>query len=180
MESELIALAGKRAENLFENGKHCCSEAVLTVCNQGFGGGVAPELCRPLSAGFCGGMGNGDGVCGALSGAIMALGLFLSPGSRGKLSGKKFRRIVGMFHESFVEKFGSSCCNVLIEDFGRDRKNRRRYCCSLTGAAAEECVRLILDFRPELAGNADREFLERHISKLGGIVKSHFPENQSW
>lgn len=170
-EAELAALAGKRAENLFENGRYCCSEAVLAVCNHGLNGGVDPAVCRSLAVGFCGGMGNGNGECGALAGAIMALGLFLSPTSNGTLNAKKFRRVTGEFYDYFVENFGSSCCSELIEPYAGNRKGRRCYCRTLTGVAAQECVRTILRFRPELTGRADRSFLARRVSKIAAMFQ---------
>ena len=76
---EIVLLVKQRAENLFTNLRLCCSEALLLVLNHGFNGGLSSEQAKQLGAGFCGGMGEAGCTCGALSGAIMGLGLLVGP-----------------------------------------------------------------------------------------------------
>jgi C_GCAxxG_C_C family probable redox protein len=167
---ELARLAAGRAENLFQNHALSCSEAVLLVLNRGFGGGLSDETCLGLGSGFGGGIGNSGCVCGALSGAVMALGLFLGPGHAEGLGKKDFRRLAGDLHDRFRERSGSVCCRELIADFRSHRSQRRLFCQDLTGWIAEETARLILTGRQGLVAAADREFLAGRDSRLAVLL----------
>jgi len=61
-----------RAAALFQEGC-CCSQAILAVFGERFH--LDREMAMRLAAGFGGGMGRQGGVCGAVSGAVMVLGL---------------------------------------------------------------------------------------------------------
>jgi hypothetical protein len=52
---------------------------LLLMLNNGFNGGLSSQQMKQLGAGFCGGMGEAGCACGALSGAIMGLGLLVAP-----------------------------------------------------------------------------------------------------
>jgi len=168
---ELVRLAGDRAENLFRNHGLSCSESVLLVLNRGFGGGLPDETCLGLGGGFGGGIGGSGCVCGALSGAVMALGLFLGPGLPEGMNKKDFRRLVGGLHDRFRERSGSVCCRELIADFRQRKNERKTFCRGLTGWTAAETARLVLVERPELAGRADRGFLAGEESRFAGLLK---------
>jgi C_GCAxxG_C_C family probable redox protein len=169
-QEELSRLVGLRAENLFQNHGLNCSESVLLVLNRGFGGGLSDEACLGLGNGFGGGIGNSGCVCGALSGAVMALGLFLGSGRSEGLGKKDFRRLVGDMHDRFRERSGSVCCRDLIADYRHRKSERRLFCKGLTGWIAGETARLILVRRPELVGEADREFLAGRDSRFAALL----------
>src|SRR5210317_2306610 len=102
---DIIKLVHQRAENLYENYKLCCSKSLLLVRNHGFNGGLSSEQAKQLGAGFCGGMGEAGCTCGALSGAIMGLGLLVGPHTKSGPSKKIFRNLSKKMHDSFHEKF---------------------------------------------------------------------------
>lgn len=168
---ELVELAARRAENFFKEHRLSCSEAALLVINLGFKGGLTAQQALCLGSGFGGGVGGSGCVCGALSGAVMALGLFLGPSCPDGLGKKKFRKLVAGFHGSFLEKSSSVCCRDLIADFKKDRKGKAFLCRSLTGNCTGEAVRIILEERPELAERADMEFLKIHDSGIAVLLK---------
>ncbi len=168
---ELAELTARRAENFFKEHRLSCSEAALLVVNLGFGGGLTTGQALCLASGFAGGVGGGGGVCGALSGAVMALGLFLGPAGKNGLGKKKFRKLVGNFHDSFREESGTVCCSDLIVDFRKDRKGQALFCRGLTGRCTAEVVRIILQERPELAGKANLEFLQGHDSGVAAVLQ---------
>jgi C_GCAxxG_C_C family probable redox protein len=60
------------ADALFQQG-FSCSQAVLSVFAQDFG--LDRDLALRISQGFGAGIASTDGICGALSGAIMVIGL---------------------------------------------------------------------------------------------------------
>lgn len=169
--NELAELAARRAGNFFKEYRLSCSEAALLVVNRGFEGGLTTEQALNVASGFAGGVGGSGCVCGALSGAVMALGLFLGPASKHGLAKKKFRKLVGHFHDSFREESGTVCCRDLIVDFRKDRKGQAFFCRGLTDRCTGEVVRIILQERPELVGKANLEFLQGHDSGVAVVLQ---------
>ncbi len=168
---DLARLAGERAGNLFSAHGLSCSEAVLVVLDRGFGGGLGGEAALGLGSGFGGGVGGSGCLCGALSGAVMGLGLFLGAGCWEKHDKKEFRQLVADLHESFRVRSGSVCCRELIADFRGKRTERKHFCGDLTGRVAQEAARIILAQRPELTEKADRIYLSGRDSRIGAVVK---------
>ncbi|MBI5556020.1 MAG: C_GCAxxG_C_C family protein [Deltaproteobacteria bacterium] len=156
---ELVQLAVERAANFYEAHRLCCSEAVMVMMNQGFDGGLSAEAALQLGAGFCHGMGGAGCSCGALSGAVAALGLFLGPHGGDGFRKKRFQQIIREMHDRFRARFRSTCCRVLTRKARHDDKAQRANCLELTRGGAEIAVRLLLEARPDLVGAADRNFL---------------------
>lgn len=167
---ELADLIGERAGNLFTAHGLSCSEAVLVVLDKGFGGGLGIEAAMGLGSGFGGGIGGAGCVCGALSGVVAALGLFLGPGRWAGHDKKAFRLMVAGLHDRFRERSGSTCCRQLIADYRGKRTERKHFCADLTAWAAREAALLILAARPELAGSADLPFLSGRDSRFSALV----------
>jgi len=169
---EIIELIRQRAENIFENCKLCCSESLLLVLNHGFNGGLTSEQAKQLGAGFCGGMGEAGCTCGALSGALMGMGLLVGPHAKDGLGKKSFRLLAKKMHDRFHAEFSSTCCRVLIKDFDRSSKDRSRFCSHLTGTAAAFAAELLLAARPELLQRLQADYLVARDSKLTGFLKN--------
>ena len=167
----IIKLVRQRAENLYENHKLCCSESLLLVLNHGFNGGLSSEQAKQLGAGFCGGMGEVGCTCGALSGAIMGLGLIVGPHTRSGPGKKKFRNLSKKMHDRFHEKFSSTCCRTLIKPYDKDKKGRSCFCSNLTSATAALAAELLLEFDPELAKHAQKDYLASKDSKISRFFK---------
>ncbi|MBW2466958.1 MAG: C_GCAxxG_C_C family protein [Deltaproteobacteria bacterium] len=170
-QSEIIELVRQRAQNLYENNKLCCSESLLLVLNHGFNGGLTTEQAKQLGAGFCGGMGKAGCICGALSGAIMGFGLLVGPHAKGGMNKNKFRKLAKLMHDRFHDKFSSTCCRVLIEPFDKDKKSRSRFCSNLTVETAVLAAELLLEAKPDLVQNLQKDYLVRKDSKLTGFIK---------
>lgn len=167
---ELVGLIRCRAENLFETHQLLCSEAVLYVINHGLKGGLSPELAIRLASAFPEGVGGAGCVCGAFSGALMALGLFLG---RQALNGRGARKVQAKgreLYELFRSKFGTTCCRVLTQAVGDDPKALFKQCAGHTGEAAALAAQIILAARPELIEQADWNFLASEDSKLAAGV----------
>ena len=105
-----------RAVVLFGSGFNC-AEAVLTVlCGRmkKLGrsySGVVPSV----ATGFGGGIGRSGGICGALSGVVLALGLMVRH-ERAEDFERKYKvyDLVSRVVRDFEREFGSSCCRDLI------------------------------------------------------------------
>ena len=167
----IAELASQRAMNLYDTQKLCCSESVIAVLNQVFHGGLTPEMAVRMGSGFCEGLGGAGCVCGALSGAVVALNVILGPDQPGGIRKGKFRKAVRRMHDLFKERNRATCCRVLTKKVRHDRKLHRENCKRLTGTGAELAVQVILENRPDLAREVDLEFLGDADSKLGGLFK---------
>jgi C_GCAxxG_C_C family probable redox protein len=169
---EIVELVRLRAENLFENNRLCCSEALLLVLNQGFNGGLTSKQAMQLGSGFCGGMGEAGSTCGALSGAIMGIGLLAGPHAGDGLCKKTLRQLARAMHDRFQQEFSSTCCRVLIKPFARDRKSRSTFCSGLTSTTAAIAAELLLAAMPGLADHVGLQYLASRDSKISGLLKS--------
>lgn len=159
-----------RTENFFEVHGLCCSEAIMYVINKGLRGGLDDETVLKIGNGFCGGMGGGEGTCGALTGAVSVMSLFLSPHNNNGLSKKKARLAAKELHDSFKEKLASINCNDLTKEFSHQKKARVKNCQKITGIGAELSATIILKNRPDLIAQADRAFLTANDSKLKALA----------
>jgi C_GCAxxG_C_C family probable redox protein len=166
-EPDLIQLIGRRAENLFSTGQMWCAETVLCTLNQGLQGGLPLHTARGLMSGFSQGLGGSGCMCGALNGAVAAVGLFLA-GCDGaeRLTEKKARQLCAGLHDQFKLQFGSACCRVLCRTGGDNAGQHHRRCASQTGFAAQAAARIILAQRPGLAKQADLAYLQKKDTRL--------------
>lgn len=144
--ADICRQVGEEARGLMLSGGLYCAPAVLAAVNRRLGGGLDDELVRRLTAGLPEGMASGC-TCGALSGAQLALGLFLGGRGHDKAMAASARSL----HDGFKAAHGSTCCRVLTRKVKGGRA-RKEHCAALTGLAAELASRLVLAARPELAG----------------------------
>jgi len=101
-----------RAEALFKEG-FSCSQAVLTA--YGEGSGVPGEILLKLATGFGAGVARMGLTCGAVTGAVMALGLAYGQTavSEGEAKEKTYA-FVQEFAERFIERHGALACRDLL------------------------------------------------------------------
>lgn len=165
---EIVQLVGQQAEKIFREHKLCCAESVMVVLNQAFGGDLTPEMALRLGSGFCHGMGGAGCTCGALAGAEMVLSLFLGPHQTDGMKNKKFEKVSKEMHDRFKSRFDATCCRILTK---RRKEKRGASCKELTIGGAEIVTELLLETRPELAGNIDMDFLKGDDSTLSTVVK---------
>jgi C_GCAxxG_C_C family probable redox protein len=170
-QEELLALAGERAANLYHVRGLCCSEAVILVLAKGFGASMSEESALSIGAGFCGGMGGGEGVCGALSGSVVGLGTHLAPNLKKGLSKGKMRQTASLVHDAFKNKYGSTRCKDLTEKFAGDKKAKLQNCGKITADTAVLAVELLLQQAPALARKADLEFLRERETRVSRLLK---------
>jgi C_GCAxxG_C_C family probable redox protein len=165
------ALIGERARNLFLSRQMYCSEAVLVTLNQGLGGSLEEYQALALAAPFSEGVGKSGCMCGALGGALLALGLFIG-GTTPARRRAAVQKASGDLMERFKTFFGSSCCRVLSKKNTGDSKSRFNQCARLTAQAAALAAELIIEHRPELEHVVDFCFLNVRDSATAGLVKT--------
>jgi C_GCAxxG_C_C family probable redox protein len=167
---EVAALIGERARNLFLSRQMYCSEAVLVTLNQGLGGGLEKYQALALAAPFSEGVGKNGCMCGALGGALMALGLFIG-GTSPVRRRATVQRASGYLLKRFKVRFGSSCCRVLSKRSAIDSTSHFDHCSELTAQAAALAADVIFAHRPELVHGVDFCFLNTRDSTAGAFIK---------
>jgi C_GCAxxG_C_C family probable redox protein len=139
----------EEAESLYASG-FCCSEGSLLAIARGLG--IESPSIPAIASGFCGGMARTGGACGALTGAVMGLGLALGRNSTEQATQPASHATQRLVRE-FREIFGSADCHVLVgfdpngeradinNAFNRD--GRRARCSLMTGTATELAAQII-------------------------------------
>ena len=100
-----------RAVEKFKNGLNC-SQSILSTFGPALG--LDEKSCIKIAAPFGGGIGHVQEVCGAVSGAVMAIGLRHGEGTEER---DKRDRIIGLaqeFIQAFTARHGSLRCRQLL------------------------------------------------------------------
>lgn len=167
----LINKIRQRTENLFMIRQLMCSEAVLTVLNQGLKGGLSPGIAVRITSGLPEGFGGSGCTCGALSAGIIALGLFLGRDGPGILNNRMVYTASRELHERFKTKFGSTCCRVLTKNIELGTKHHFEFCARHAGEVAEQTARIVLNHKPERLELADWTYLNQTDTKMHTRIK---------
>ena len=105
----------EKSTQLHEAGNNCC-QAVLGACCEKWD--MDADTAYRLGAFFGGGMRRGQ-VCGALTGALMALGM-----EYGDENNRKSTKSIELM-KAFQQEFGSVLCKELL---GEDGKKKKELC----------------------------------------------------
>ena len=89
---------------------HGCSESVLLAVSQEFG--IESEVIPKIASCFAGGIGNTGSVCGAVTGAVMAIGLIAEEGNSMDDYLKRLS-LVQEFRRRFEEEMKTINCHEL-------------------------------------------------------------------
>lgn len=137
------------AARLFAEG-HYCAEAVLMAGAKHLG--IQSEMMPAIATGFCSGLARTSGLCGALSGGVMVLGLAYGRERAGE-SVEQSYAATRMLLDAFRAEFGATGCSELLGcDLGtpegqldfRERRLGER-CLRYTAAAARLAAELADD-----------------------------------
>lgn len=149
MESQFVLNVRRSAEDSFTSGLYCAESVVLALADAQ---DIESELLPKIATAFCGGMSRMCGSCGALTGAIMGLGLKLGRSEAGQPVQPSYVATQRLIRE-FEQEFGARDCHVLLgcdlntpEGQATFRENRlSERCVKYTGKAAEIAARIILE-----------------------------------
>ena len=87
---------------------------------------VQSELIPKIASGFCGGIARTSGICGAVSGAIMAISIFCGRDLPDEPIDKAYVPVRKLI-ETFENKFGSTNCRELTGCDLSTEEGRKRY-----------------------------------------------------
>jgi len=159
---EAIKQRARKNFSLGYNCAECVTEAVLTLIDTGL-----PPEAKKMATGFGGGVGLYGDTCGALTGAIMAVGAVHGrsslPEGEGKEAVKKaadelygkpgLYRLFNQIPNQFLEKYGNTCCRDLTTKWHDSWlcRDHALYCRELITDAARLAAELAMTGREEAA-----------------------------
>ncbi len=145
----------EKAVNYFSQNLHC-SQAVLAAFAEECG--ITEEEALRLGSCFGGGMRKGE-VCGAVTGALMVLGLLHGEKSVGDTEGRQLsNKVNDLMMDRFKEKCGSYICNDLL-GYDITSEEGHKYCVN---------NKLFTEFCPKIVASAV-EVVEEIIQELKRI-----------
>ncbi len=105
----------QRARALFETGGYPCAESLLLAIAASQG--IQSDLFPQIASGLCGGLSHTGGPCGAVTGAILGLGLIVGVHEPGVDHNPTYA-VTQRFMEAFKARFGSiNCADLTGCDF---------------------------------------------------------------
>jgi len=128
---------GKAAENLFLSGWNCSEAVFLAVCRQ------AGQTDCPvrLMTGLGNGLGGSEGTCGALTAAVVALGLQYGRRNPDEAAKQLAYAKAGELYAAFCDCFGATqCCDLCL---AKDKAERKRICTPIVGKAAQLAAEIL-------------------------------------
>jgi C_GCAxxG_C_C family probable redox protein len=144
---------GKKALSLYQEGYKCAESTLMAIAEKQ---GIESELIPRIATGLCSGMARTGGMCGAVAGSVMGLGL---------VYGREFSddpvtqlyQVEKIFLQEFTNRFGSTACGALVQcDFNTEKgqayyKENKLYekCYQYVEQAADLAVKLIEENPPE-------------------------------
>lgn len=145
--SKMIDEISRKSGELFESGYYCGESVLLAIAE---GKGIESDFIPRIATGFCSGVARTCGTCGAVSGGIMAISLFLGRDHKDESVVESYtavRKLLQMFERTF----GSINCRQLIGcDLGTEEgqnffktNNLRNQCRRYTEEATKMAMQLI-------------------------------------
>ncbi len=145
----MIETAAQNSRKLFNSGYRCAESVLMAVAESR---NIQSDLIPRIATGFCGGVSNTNGTCGAVSGAIMAINLLKGRNEPTELREENYKA-VQRFIEGFQNQFHSIQCGELTGCDLRTEEGKKAFvegnkleiCMDFT----EEATRLALEILEE-------------------------------
>ena len=138
-----LAKIKKDAEAYYRNGEFFCSEAIVKTIKDEFAVPL-PDSVIAMASGFPVGMGGSGCTCGAISGGIIALGMFFGRTEPKDPKVNKAMQLAKELHDIFKERHSCLCCRVLTRGMELGSPEHMEQCISFTGEVAEETAKIIV------------------------------------
>jgi len=130
------------AEEVFRIGGFYCSEAIVSAIRKNIDPNMPAELISSAS-GFPIGVGRSKCMCGAISGAAIALGYFFGR-SEASLKNDKCMKLAYELQESFRDNHqGTLCCHIHVKGMDLLSGEHKKQCVAFTGEMARKTAELI-------------------------------------
>jgi C_GCAxxG_C_C family probable redox protein len=97
---------------IYFRGGYNCAQSVLLAMQEHYG--TKSDVTPKIASAFGGGVGRCGSVCGALTGAVMAIGMKHGTNERGVEKRETAYGLAQGFYEQFTKEFGTPFCRELI------------------------------------------------------------------
>ena len=99
-----------------------------------------------MASGFPVGIGRSKCLCGAVSGGVMALGIFFGRTKQKDPKVEKNLEVAKELHDYFKEANGKNalCCRILTKEFDMGAGEHKEQCIWLTGLVAEKVAQIVI------------------------------------
>jgi C_GCAxxG_C_C family probable redox protein len=134
----------KDAEELFRGG-FFCSEAVVSSIHSNFELDLPKEIIA-MASGFPVGIGRSKCLCGAVSGGVMALGIFFGRTVQKDVKVEKNLEVAKELHDYFKVANGKNvlCCRILTKEFDMASGEHKEQCIHFTGLVAGKVAEIVV------------------------------------
>jgi len=130
------------AEEVFRIGGFYCSEAIVSAIRKNIDPNM-PEALIASASGFPIGVGRSQCMCGAISGAIIALGYFFGRDEQGG-ENDRCMQLSYELQESFRGNHqGTLCCHIHVKGLDLSSGEHKKQCVAFTGEMARKTAELI-------------------------------------
>lgn len=130
------------AEKYYREGDFYCSEAIVKTIIDSFEADVSNEIVK-VASGFPIGIGGSGCTCGAISGGIIAIGIFFGRKDPKDNIVSKTMSLSSELHDIFKKSHKSTCCRVLTKGMSLGSPDHMEQCIYLTGEVAYEAAKII-------------------------------------
>ncbi len=141
----------EQARKFFLSGYNCAQSVLLTYAPELH---YSTELAQKIAAGFGGGMGKTQETCGAVTGAIMVLGILRGEvaGNNEELKTGSYRSVKTLMRE-FSDRYGTTRCSELTgcdlnTPEGSARFQEENMMENICAGCVEEAVRILESLKP--------------------------------
>jgi len=119
-----------------------CCESCVKAIKDAYELPFDDEILK-LATGLAGGIGGQGCICGALSGAVMGLGLIYGRSVPGA-DRSQMMQLGKELYEHFEENFSFFCCRTQLKDFAsKDAPEARAHCTNLIESMLDKACELI-------------------------------------
>ncbi len=139
MKEKNTEAAYKRAAEYFSQGYNC-SQSVLKAGQEVLGLEIPSDIIK-ATAGLSGGIGYSGCVCGALTGAVMLIGLTSS-----EVDVKRNRKVIkesAKLYRWFEKEFSTPCCITIRQGRPFSNKKVEQRCTEITAQTARKVVEML-------------------------------------
>jgi C_GCAxxG_C_C family probable redox protein len=131
------------AEQLFREGQFYCSEAIVSSIRDNFNLDISDKMIA-LASGFPVGVGKSKCMCGAVSGAVMAVSYFFGRTTGGDPKVEKNLKLVHELQQHFKNNNKVLCCSILTKDMDMNSGEHKEQCIAFTGQMAAKAAEIIV------------------------------------
>ncbi|MFX0095467.1 MAG: C-GCAxxG-C-C family protein [Candidatus Hodarchaeota archaeon] len=115
--------AETRSKELWKSGFYCAESVLMAIAEHE---GITSDLIPKIATGFCSGLARTGGMCGALTGGVLAANMIYGRNSPDESIEENYAFVQDLI-KSFEEKFGATECIGLLNIDVRTKEGRAAY-----------------------------------------------------